>query len=305
MTERSKIEWCDSTFNPWIGCAKVSAGCEHCYAERSMGTWLGRARWGTGGTRARTSEAYWRQPIRWDREAAEAGLRRRVFCASLADVFEDRPELEPWRVDLWRLIDHTPNLDWMLLTKRPENIPGMLPHFFPNLWLGTSVEDQATADERIPHLLLCPAAVRFVSYEPALGEVDFGLMHRADEACGMERGSAPGYVRDFVGWIIAGGESGPQARPAHPDWFRSVRDQCAAAGVPFFFKQWGEWAPCWGYRGERYRARHHCFDGPSTATPFLVEYNGLSAANVYRFGKRAAGHLLDGVEHHEFPKVGG
>jgi len=260
MGENSKIEWTDETFNPWIGCAKVSPGCANCYAERDFDHRKGRVKWGVNGTRSRTSASYWNQPLRWNKKAAAAGVRRRVFCASLADVFEDRAELAPWRAGLFALIDATPNLDWLLLTKRPENIMRLTPsmsahagthHFAPrrNVWLGTSVENQAAADARIPHLLACPAAVRFLSCEPLLGHVNIsgglftqpprynGEDDEEPESGGLWRGPSP-LGRDGIRWVIAGGESGPSARPFDPDWARALLSQCRTAGVPFFGKQW-------------------------------------------------------------------
>jgi protein gp37 len=236
--ETTKIEWCDATLNPWRGCSKVSPGCTHCYAEagskrnpKVLGVW------GDGGTRVIASEAKWREPLKWDRDAARVGERRRVFCASLADVFEDRDELMAPRDRLWSLINRTPNLDWLLLTKRPEIARNYLDatlmgHEPPtNVWLGVSVEDQARADERIPILLQIPAAIKFLSAEPLLGPVDvrryLGLYDDSGDLI-------PG-----VDWVIVGGESGHRARPMDLAWARSIRDQCQAAGVPYFFKQAG------------------------------------------------------------------
>lgn len=219
MGENSKIQWTDHTFNPWIGCAKVSAGCANCYAEDLMDTRYHKAKWGVNGTRVPTSPANWREPVKWNREAERDGVRRRVFCASLADVFEDREELEPWRAHLFDLIDKTPHLDWLLLTKRPENIH--LDAVRRNVWLGTSVENQDAADTRIPHLFKAPGAVRFLSCEPLLGPVDLGAyIHGLD-------------------WVIVGGESGNKARPCMVDWIRAIRDQCKEAGVACFIKQLG------------------------------------------------------------------
>lgn len=244
MAENSKIEWTDHTFNPWWGCTKVSQGCKHCYAETFASNrtqW--KNLWGPSGERRRTSEANWRKPLKWDREAAAEGVRRKVFCASMADVFEDRPELYDWRVELFDLIDATPHLDWLLLTKRPENVAPMthvwryLKHhraFASNVWIGTSVEDQKTADERIPHLLEIPATVRFLSVEPLLGPVDlfpYLIPHfAADDPRHFPR-------RNGVEWVIVGGESGPGARPMKQEWVRSIRDDCHGTGTAFFFKQ--------------------------------------------------------------------
>ncbi len=250
MAADTKIEWAHHTFNAWIGCTKVSPGCDHCYAERQDA----HRRWtaeGWGGPRRRTGAEYWKQPLKWERAAARQGVRHRVFCSSLADVFDNQVPDE-WRADLWALIAATPHLDWLLLTKRPQNIAKMLPadwrddcHSvgYPNVWLGTTAENQTEANRRIPHLLAAPARVRFLSCEPLIGPVNLRDALIVGPEGGWEWWGAD---RHMLHWVIAGGESGPQARPMHPDWARTLRDQCAAAGVPFFFKQWGEWAPTGG-----------------------------------------------------------
>lgn len=264
MGENSGIEWTTHTFNPWVGCTKVSPACDHCYAE-AWDKRFGGTRWGPHAPRKRTKT--WGNPVRWNRKAAESGDRPRVFCASLADVFDNHKSILPeWRRDLWRLIRETPSLDWLLLTKRPQNIARLLPgdwgDGYPNVWLGTTAENQTEADRRIPHLLAAPARVRFLSMEPLLGPVDLRAIH-CDEAAvhpappgppGPSRlawrinvltgrrthvsGLPEGSRHPRLDWVIAGGESGPKFRHADPAWFRSLRDQCAAAGVPFLFKQW-------------------------------------------------------------------
>ena len=177
MAKNSRIEWTTHTFNPWWGCVKVSPACKHCYAE-SWAKRVGQPVWGIRADRRFFGEAHWNEPLRWDREAAQSGERARVFCASMADVFEDRGDLDPWRDRLWALIEATPNLDWLLLTKRPQHIASMAPwddRWPANVWLGTTVEDQDCADERLPLLAAVPAAVRFISAEPLLGPVDLGI----------------------------------------------------------------------------------------------------------------------------------
>lgn len=221
--ENSKIAWTDNTFNPWIGCTKVSDGCKFCYAEALMDHRYGKVQWGPSGARQRTSAANWRKPHQWNRQAAKEGRRIRVFCASLADVFEDRDELIPWRADLFAMIEETPNLDWQLLTKRPENVPQMMPELPRNVWLGTSVENQETADLRVPLLAQISAAVRFASYEPALGPIVFNSW----------------WLNEVLSWIIVGGESGHDARPFNIHWARQLVRDCDAAGVPVFVKQLG------------------------------------------------------------------
>ena len=225
MGENTKIEWATHSWNPWIGCQKVSAACDHCYAETLMDTRLGQVEWGPGKPRKRTSEANWRMPLKWNREAARTGRPVRVFCASLADVFDNAVPAE-WREDLWRLIGKTPHLTWMLLTKRPENIEKMRPlsRWPDNVWLGTSAETQRWWDHRTSYLIREPAAGhKFVSVEPMLERIE-------------TRGALK-YANSGIDWVIVGGESGKNARPMHPDWARAVRDACQELGVPFFIKQ--------------------------------------------------------------------
>ena len=215
------------TFNPWWGCLKVSEECHHCYAE-DIARHYGHHVWGPSATTARRrfGEKHWQEPLRWNRQAQQAGYRRSVFCASMADVYEDHPDVESERQKLWTLIEITPWLNWLLLTKRPENILALSPwkhgkRWPENVWVGTSIGLQSRAIERVPLLLEVPAVVRFVSCEPLLGPLDFSPWLPA------------------LQWVICGGESGLQARPMNPDWARSLRDQCQAAGIPFFFKQHG------------------------------------------------------------------
>lgn len=303
MAEVSAIEWTDATFNPWIGCTKISPACDHCYAE----DWAKRYGWPAwGGERRRTSASTWRQPVRLNAKAIAEGRRIRVFCASLADVFDNQVPAE-WRDELWALIRATPALDWLLLTKRPQNIAKMQPADwgagYPNVSLGTTVEDQERADQRIPHLVAVPAARRFLSMEPLLGPVDLSpwlvrVHHHPDndQSSPAVQAIVQAAVQKLGGGklhqIIAGGESGHHARPSHPDWFRSVRDQCAAAGVPFLFKQWGEWAP-------------PATSSPRAADDVLGDMSHVAGFNdgtrVVRFGKKAAGRHLDGVLHDGFP----
>lgn len=242
MSETTKIEWCDHTFNPWIGCTKVSPGCANCYAEGESKR-RGWARWGRGQPRHRTSDAYWREPLKWNRKAENLVERSRVFCASLADVFDEEVP-DDWRIELFSLIADTPNLDWLILTKRPyiahdffHNVVGLIDgDVLPNVWLGVSVEDQARADERVPILLEIPARVRFLSCEPLLGPVQ---LCRGCPGCPDDCGWTPGSNGHGIHWVIAGGESGPRARPCDVEWIRSIANQCAEADVPVFVKQLG------------------------------------------------------------------
>lgn len=219
----STIEWCHFSFNPWIGCQEVSAACDNCYARVMNARWGWVEGWGPHGERRRTSEANWKAPLRWSRLAASAGERRRVFCASLADVFDNQVPAA-WRLELWALINQTPALDWLLLTKRPENVAKMLPHpwrgGWPNVWLGFTAEDQEHLDRGVRAMMGVPAAVRFASYEPALGPITRMISDRLD-------------------WVICGGESGAGARheAEFSGWARDCRDLCRGTGVRFFLKQ--------------------------------------------------------------------
>lgn len=241
MAKDSAIEWTHHTFNPWWGCMKVSEGCHHCYAE-AFSKRTGHAIWGPPATTQRRlfGDKHWGEPLKWNREAEALGERRRVFCASMADVFEDHPDVVEARRDLFALIHDTPMLDWLLLSKRQENVREMVPwgDDWPlNVWLGTSVEHQAAANERVPRLLKSGARVKFLSCEPLLGPVDLEPwlpIHRAVD--GFR--NAGTYRRDRqVDWVICGGESGPKHRPMDLRWVRSLRDQCRATGVAFLFKQ--------------------------------------------------------------------
>lgn len=316
MGENSAIEWTDHTFNPWIGCQHVGPGCDHCYAEQQTPARVARAHgtelWGAHAQRQRTSPANWRKPLAWNREAAESGQRKRVFCASMADVFDNAVPRE-WRADLFNLIRATPNLDWLLLTKRIGNVAGMLPPGFtaaewPNVWLGITVVNQLEAERDIPRLIRIDAVVRFLSIEPLLGPIYLGdLIIPFDcticghHGCGYERGEgewecpecglddySPGLIdaEPLVHWVIVGGESGAQARAMAPYWVRSLRDQCAAR-TPFFFKQWGEFAPADAIDGDYGKAKSVRFDDGNT---------------VYRVGKTRAGRLLDGVIWNAYPE---
>src|SRR6202142_157626 len=234
MGKDSSIEWTDHTFNPWWGCAKVSPGCANCYAE-AWARRVGDAIWGKDADRRTFGQKHWEEPIKWNAAAASEKNRKRVFCASMSDVFEARIELNSQRKRLWLLIESTPWLDWLLLTKRPQNIRHMVPwanNWPENVWIGTSVEDQQRAIERLPHLLQHPAKRRFLSCEPLVDAVDLSPW--------ITKRPKPLHQID---WVIAGGESGAKARPMFPGWARQLRDQCNTAEIPFHFKQWGHWSP--------------------------------------------------------------
>lgn len=293
MGEHTAIEWADHTFNPWIGCTKVSPACDNCYAEKLATNRLGVG-WGPHAERRRTAVSTWQQPLAWNRKAQREGRRARVFCASLADVFDNQVPA-PWRNDLWDLIERTPHLDWLLLTKRPQNIRKMLPYTgwarpWPHVWLGTTVENQAEADRRIPHLLATAARLHFLSCEPLLGPINLTRIEHhpggsggvcfLDVLAGTGRSLGGAWPYSQIGWVIAGGESGPGARMTGVTWLRSLRDQCAAARVPFFFKQWGEWAP----------VAH-----PSNGTHYEA------GSMMRRLGRKRIAPILDGQAHLEVP----
>lgn len=266
MATNSKIEWTDHTFNPWLGCTKVTPGCDHCYAE-SWSKRSGLVKWGKN-PRRRTSPGYWRGPLTWQSRAIDFarqhGRRQRVFCASLADVFDNQVN-SAWRRDLFDLIRRCSNLDWLLLTKRPQNIRKMLPadwgHGYPNVWLGFTAEDQERFESRWTHLAAIPAVVRFVSYEPALGPLRLPI------------------GASYPDWLIVGGESGAGARVMDPRWARDIIADCRAHGVRPFHKQWGNYQ----------------------SNPLVFE-DGLSAAEAKardQHGK--GGGLIDSGIIREFP----
>lgn len=324
MGENSKIEWTDHTYNPWRGCRRVSAGCDHCYAERQgkrNPKVLGN--WGEGAERVLSADAYRELPYKWNKAAKAEGVRRRVFALSLGDWLDD--EVPPaFLFGLLSDIHDNDALDWLLLTKRPENwrtrlstvlryapvewisewLDGKAP---AHIWIGTSVENQAAADARILQLLQIPAALRFLSCEPLLGPVYL----KQQNPDGFWPPNAPqpdvAWLRhkdwpdDFdywttgVNWVIVGGESGPHARPLHPEWARSLRDQCQAAHVPFFFKQWGEWIP----------RKPLCELTTGDITEDITAgriHRWRDGQYAYRVGKKVAGCLLDGREWKELPR---
>lgn len=259
--ENSTIEWTNNTFNPWVGCTEVSPACDHCYAS-TIALRFGLAEWGPDAIRRIASGDYLRQPSRWQRRASKSGKRERVFCGSMCDIFEGRRDQSEALTHLWRMIQETPNLDWQLLTKRPANIRKLVPwrpgEWPENVWFGTTIENQEWADRRIPHLLQVPGSVRFVSVEPMLGPVDLR----------PHLGTGEGKIN----WVICGGESGPQARGADEmiTWYRDLRDQCRSVGVPFFFKQFGNFR----------------FDGDQ----------------IIKLSKKNPDHSLDGILWQQFPR---
>lgn len=318
MGENSKIEWTHHTFNIVWGCEKVSPACAHCYAE-AWAKRMGFKVWGADADRRVMSDSYWQQPLKWQEAAKRAGERRRVFCSSMADVFERHPTVAEQRKRLWPLIEATPDLDWLLLTKRHDNIAANLPWTkwpWKNVWLGVTAENQLMADTRIPVLLNTPARVRFVSMEPLLGAVD--IAYYLDPCRRHEPGQcdlARCLDAPRLSWVIVGGESGPGARIMNPAWPRSLRDQCNAAGVPFHFKQWGEWAPSSAAPGEQAHPLNHKDRVNTTAIATPDGLVRISAVRNYTDAERAQGtemfHLskkdngrhLDGRTWDEFPQA--
>lgn len=314
MSANTKIEWADHTWNPWIGCTKVGPGCDNCYAKADFEDRKHRVVWGAAQARSRTKT--WGDPVRWNRQHeaffAEHGRRQRVFCASLADVFDNEVPVQ-WRIELMRLICETPHLDWLLLTKRIGNADQMLEtafraahqgregwreNYLPNVWIGATIVNQSEADRDIPKLLAVPAARRFLSMEPLLGPVDLNYTRQRIQATRSQLARAIN-GETWIDWVIVGGESGPNARPMHPEWARSLRDQCKAAGVPLLFKQWGEWICA---------DQDECPHGPPKsrwmwADGAAIEFgDGDRAMPLFcRAGKKAAGRLLDGREWNGVP----
>ncbi len=330
MGETTGISWTDHTFNPWIGCTKVSAGCDNCYAEQLMDKRYQKVKWGHGNPRARTSVPNWNMPLAWNRAAEAEGRRHRVFCSSLADVFDNEVPVE-WLRDVLELIRVTPWLDWQLLTKRPAaimpriraavaSVPATEGKFddliswaskwivgLPpaNVWLGTSIEAQDVVDARIDRLLEVPAALRFLSCEPLIGPVKLGLNRTVRQMLLFGASPAERRVmeRKGIGWVIVGGESGTGARPMHPNWARDLQRQCARARVPFFFKQWGEWAPVYDENGQLRTEGRGSHGASLTSDGWKIFRRGESHGTVFHVGKRAAGDLLDGLQYHAFPEV--
>lgn len=288
--KNSKIEWTHHTFNPWWGCEKVSPACAHCYAE-AFAKRTGHNVWGAAKPRRFFGDAHWADPLNWDKAAEAAGERQRVFCGSMCDIFEgyQGPDVVHMRDDrdrLLELVERTPNLDWLFLTKRPENMVTMTDARWPGRWpqnviAMTTVENQEQAEIRIPHLLKVPALRRALSMEPLLSEVQLLKPFQR---------SIPG-----IHWVIVGGESGAgeKTRLTHPTWVRSLRDECQANGVAFFFKQWGDWLP--------FQMGHAYINGFHEARVLQPSPDVKNMGwPMYRVGKMKAGRLLDGREWNEY-----
>lgn len=299
--ENTSIEWAHHTFNPWEGCTKIGPGCDNCYAETRNNRFKG-GNWGPGAPRRRTAESNWKKPLTWNRKAAKKGIRYRVFCASIADIFDNEVSID-WVIDLFDLIRRTPHLNWMILTKRIGRAhdviriaarrvdirsrgielyawiknwaDGQPPS---NVWLGATIVNQHEANRDIVKLLRTPAIIRFLSMEPLLGRVDFtGLWYPFDDPAIHVN------MLEMLDLVIVGGEAGKNARPTHPDWVRLIRDQCVALCTSFMFKQWGEWVSVSEVSGI---GAHYHFDDGET---------------LRKVGKKNAGRMLDGQLWDQYP----
>ncbi|MEI8195001.1 MAG: phage Gp37/Gp68 family protein [Phycisphaerae bacterium] len=311
MGRTTNIPWTHHTWSPWWGCVKRSPGCDNCYADSLSNRW-GFNIWGPDAPRRFFGEHHWNEPRRWNREAQAAGERRRIF-PSMCDPFEVRPDLEEPRRRMFKLIEETPWLTWLLLTKRVESVSRLIPpgwaKLWPiNCWMIASIEDQSSADLRVPHLLDLPAPVRGLSIEPLVEDLSLAhLWWRSDDGDAED-------MRDgtycAIDWVIVGGESGPKARPMHPAWARRLRDQCIAAGVPFYFKQWGEYIPITPlYQGRDDSAENGCGDLFQVDTHGYIwrdqdgQPNDPRTYLMERVGKKFAGNLLDGRTWEQYPEV--
>ncbi len=317
----TKIEWCDATINPVVGCSHCSPGCDNCYAERFAARMAKHPNPKISGKYAGVVDenGKWTGNFNVDLTpfASLPKKSKRIFIGSMCDIFHKNASYN-WFLWIVRRMSQYPQHTFILLTKRPQRMNkfisltretdtdcGLWP--LPNLWLGVTVCNQAEADEKIPSLLQTPAAVRFVSVEPCLGPVDLGHLSWTDIIgstaeknaltgktwiqgnCGESSQTLQGNRLD---WVICGGETGPGARPMHPDWVRNLRDQCQVSGTPFFFKGWGEWNDTLPISSVLTKQSHIFRDEIGVTT------------TVYRVGKRRAGRLLDGVEHNELPEGG-
>ncbi|MCI0999179.1 phage Gp37/Gp68 family protein [Ochrobactrum sp. C6C9] len=335
MADNTKIEWTDATWNPITGCKVVSPGCTNCYAMKLAGTRLAHHPSRAGLTIDTKAGPVWNGNLRFNSEWLFQPLHwkrpRRIFVCAHGDLFAEGVD-DAWLDQIFGVMACSPQHIFQVLTKRPERMqaylttillehrlaaaqaqfdfplrsPGIWPHLpLPNVWLGVSVEDQVRANERIPHLLTTPAAVHWISAEPLLGPVDI-----RDALANPKTIGEPLWQLSRIDWVVAGGESGVDARPMHPDWARSLRDQCAAAEVPFFFKQWGEWAPqvgavdgwALGDDAEISRFDHRDWETDHWGESYRPTWcDDIEDDTVSRIGKRNAGRLLDGIEHNDMP----
>ena len=337
MAKATKISWAHSTFNPWIGCEKVSPACDNCYAE-GVAKRMGKQLWGKTAERFFTKENYWKEPLSWDREASKSNKPWRVFCGSLCDVMEDRRDLDERRQMLFDLIEVTPHLTWLLLSKRPENFVRLTPKTWinawpPNAWALTTAENQRRLDERLPSLLCVPAQVRGLSIEPMLGPITipenalpctrchgrgwylerFSDNHgtpckdciaRAKALDGGITVTSRSTVKfQTISWVIVGGESGGPARPMNPKWAAALRNQCLKHSVPFHYKQSGEWMAredAMNVEGKRTA----WVAGEGEVREDLERIDRTKWTLMVRAGVKAAGRLLEGKQWDQTPHDG-
>lgn len=306
----TKIEWTNRTWNPIAGCSKVSAGCTNCYAIKQAFVRMHnphpaiKQKFEGVAEKTKAGHLNWTGRINTDEETLQAPFKwkkpQRIFVNSMSDLFHDEVPIT-FVNKVFNVMDRCPQHTFQILTKRPQRMLDYLKSDFypkhyhrpksavwplPNVWLGVSVDDQETANKRIPLLLETPAAVRFLSCEPLLGPVNLNEWFSSFNQ----------WLK--INWIIAGGESGSKARPVHPDWVRSLRDQCRAAKVPFFFKQWGEWAT---YEQMQQPLKNDLKQGISRHVIENFEGENGAVHTFHKVGKFKAGRKLDGVEHNEYP----
>jgi protein gp37 len=305
MGRTTNIEWTDHTFNPWWGCSKLTPGCDHCYAKEHDRRFGDGNHWGIGAEPRLFSDRHWQEPLRWNAAARRDGVRRKVFCGSMCDVLQHGGLLVDARERLFALIDETPDLDWLLLSKRLENAPDLLPASWfegawpSHVWAGVSVENQGCA-YRLELLVSLPAPVRFVSCEPLLSELDVQawLPGTHQSTCDMDDDCSCGarHPMEAIHWVIVGAESGMRARPPDPAWVLWLRDQCRQRETPFFFKGWGKWLPASHAerRDEELRLQTAMLPRGGTTEAYGHRYHAV--------GKKHSGALLGGLEYKQFPK---
>jgi protein gp37 len=313
MGQTTEILWADHTFNPWWGCHKISEGCAHCYAD-TFSKRVGFKIWGQDADRRMFTDDHFKDPIKWNKAAEKAGVMRSVFCGSMCDIFEDRMDLDTPRMRVFRMVPETPNLLWLFLTKRPEKALQLLPSAWVGNWprnvkVGVTIENQARLDERMEVVRSLhrrfPGISVFASCEPLLSPLDW----QEPEWRKMGPNVNPNGYLQYLDWVVAGGESGPGARPCHPDWARKLRDDCANRDdmcrpwpLPFLWKQWGDLIPVeWHGRGQWVGQNGISYSvGPD---PKHFELPDGHHINAFRVGKVSAGRLIDGKEHAQFPRL--
>lgn len=304
MGKNSEILWTEHTFNTHWGCTKISEGCAHCYAE-SFSKRVGFKIWGQDAERRTFGDKHWAEPLRWNAAAAKLGVMHRVFCGSMCDIFENRMDLDTHRLRVFRLVQETPNLLWLFLTKRPQYAVQMLPsewrgsgNWPRNVMVGVTIENQARLVERMPYIELLdkmfPGVNIFASCEPLLSALNW------------ERGNSSWL--ELFSWIVGGGESGHGARPCHPDWARKLRDDCRFRDdmcrpwpLPFLWKQWGEWVA----HGPHNAKVTFTSAGIDVGENQMLLESGIRPGRTLltRIGKKAAGRSIDGIEWAEVPRL--